>query len=82
MGVDIPRKAVAVGKFGRIPSFPQVFIDLADAAGAGFTALPFVGQEGRWPGVSLILSNFSNKVKASCMTAVSCNRVLKGGCSN
>ena len=32
-------------------------------------------------GVSLILSNFSNKVKASCMTAVSCIRVLKGGCS-
>ena len=48
VGVDISRKAVAVGKFGRIPSFPQVFIDLADAAGAGFTALPFVGQEGRW----------------------------------
>ena len=46
VGVDISRKAVAVGKFGRIPSFPQVFIDLADAAGAGFTALPFVGQEG------------------------------------
>ena len=48
MGVDIPRKAVAVGKFGRIPSFPQVFIDLADAAGAGFTALTFAGSEGGW----------------------------------
>lgn len=48
VGVDISRKAVAVGKFGRIPSFPQLFVDLADAAGAGFAALPFVGQEGRW----------------------------------
>ena len=48
VGVDILRKAVAVGKFGRIPSFPQFFVDLADAAGAGFAALPFVGQESRW----------------------------------
>ena len=48
MCVDIPGEAVAVGKFGRIPSFPQVFIDLADAAGAGFAALTFVGSEGGW----------------------------------
>ena len=28
-------------------------------------------------GVSLILSNFTSKVKASCMTAVSCNRARR-----
>ena len=48
VGVDISGEVGTVGKFGRIPSFPQLFVDLADAAGAGFTALPFVGQEGRW----------------------------------
>ena len=48
VGVDISHEAGAVGKFGRIPSFPQLFVDLADAAGAWFAALPFVGQEGRW----------------------------------
>ena len=47
VGVDISREAVAVGEFGRIPSFPQAFVDLADAAGAGFAALTFVGSEGR-----------------------------------
>ena len=48
VGVDISGEAGTVGKFGRIPSFPQLFVDLADAASAGFAALPFVGQEGRW----------------------------------
>ena len=48
VGVDISGEAGAVGKFGRIPSFPQLFVDLADAASARFAALPFVGQEGRW----------------------------------
>ena len=47
-GVDISGKAGAVGKFGRIPSFPQLFVDLADAASAWFAALPFVGPEGGW----------------------------------
>ena len=46
MGIDISCEAVAVGEFGRIPSFPQVFINLADTAGAGFTALTFAGAEG------------------------------------
>ena len=48
VGVDISGEAGAVGKFGRVPSFPQVFINLADTAGAGFTALTFAGAEGGW----------------------------------
>ena len=48
VGVDISREAASIGEFGRVSSFPQLFVDLADAASAGFAALPFVGQEGRW----------------------------------
>lgn len=48
VGVDISREAASIGELGRIPSFPQLFVDLADATSAGFAALPFVGQEGRW----------------------------------
>ena len=44
--VDIPGEAAAVGKSGGISSFPQGFVDLADAPGAGFAALAFVGLEG------------------------------------
>ena len=46
VGVDIPGVATAVGEPWGIPSFPEVFVDLADASGAGFAALPFVGLEG------------------------------------
>ena len=48
VGVDISREAASIGEFGRVSSFPQVFIDLADAASAGFTALTFAGSEGGW----------------------------------
>ena len=48
VGVDIPGEAASIGEFGGVPSFPQFFVDLADAAGAGFTALTFVGSEGGW----------------------------------
>ena len=46
VGIDIPGEAAAVGESGGIPSFPEVFVDLADASGAGFAALAFVGLEG------------------------------------
>ena len=46
VGIDITGEATAVGKPRRVPSFPEVFVDLADASGAGFAALPFVGLEG------------------------------------
>ena len=46
VGVDITGEATAVGKPRRVPSFPEVFVDLADASGAGFAALTFVGLEG------------------------------------
>ena len=48
VGVDISCEAASIGEPRGVPSFPQFFVDLADAAGAGFAALPFVGQEGRW----------------------------------
>ena len=48
VGVDISCEAASIGEPRGVPSFPQLFVDLADAAGAGFAALPFVGQEGRW----------------------------------
>ena len=46
VGIDIPGEASAVGEPRGVPSFPQVFVDLADAPGAGFAALAFVGLEG------------------------------------
>ena len=46
VGIDITGEATAVGKPRRVPSFPEVFVDLADASGAGFAALTFVGLEG------------------------------------
>ena len=46
VGIDITGEATAVGKQRRVPSFPEVFVDLADTPGAGFAALPFVGLEG------------------------------------
>ena len=48
VGVDISCEAASIGEPRGVPSFPQVFVDLADAAGAGFTALTFVGPEGGW----------------------------------
>ena len=46
VGVDITGEAAAVGEPGGVSTFPEVFIDLADAPGAGFAALPLVGLEG------------------------------------
>ena len=46
VGVDISGEATAVGEPRGVSPFPQVFIDLADASGAGFAALAFVGLEG------------------------------------
>lgn len=46
MCVDIPGEASAVGEPWGVSSFPEVFVDLADAPSAGFAALAFVGLEG------------------------------------
>ena len=46
VGVDIPGEATTVGEPRGVSSFPEVLVDLADASGAGLTALPFVGLEG------------------------------------
>ena len=46
MCVDIPGQAGAVWEPGGVPTFPQVFVDLGDTAGAGLAALSFVGLEG------------------------------------
>ena len=48
VGVDIPGEASAVGEPRGVPSFPEAFVDLTDASGAGFAALAFVGLEGGW----------------------------------
>ena len=47
VGIDITGETAAVGESWGISSFPQVFVDLADAPGAGFAALTIVGLECR-----------------------------------
>ena len=54
MCVDIPGEASAVGEPWGVPSFPEVFVDLADVPGAGFAALAFVGLEVRWLGFIIL----------------------------
>lgn len=43
-GIYILSHALSVDGRG-VPSFPEVFVDLADTAGAGLAALPLVGEK-------------------------------------
>ena len=68
-GVDVFMNALAVGAAGGVFAFPEVVVDLMQAAGAGFAAGALVGLEGLSDGSIPLLGRKTRQIGVSCLTA-------------